>query len=75
MNLKKDPVESASRDNDHEVMVQFEKISSYTYDGKEYTVVYDKDTKVKYVIIEVNANQSGMTPLYNADGTLQLYDK
>ena len=38
-----------------------------------YTIVYANDTKVKYFICN-GYNQYGITPLYNADGTLQVYD-
>lgn len=36
-------------------------------------IVYTNDTKVKYFIRE-SAYQFGITPLYNADGTLQVYE-
>lgn len=35
-------------------------------------VVYANDTKVKYLVI-AGDGRSGITPLYNADGTLQVY--
>jgi hypothetical protein len=35
----------------------------------QWKIVYAKDTKVKYVIL----NRKGISPLYNADGTLQIY--
>ena len=38
-----------------------------------FKIVYDNDTKVKYFIMNGNRT-SGITPLYNADGTLQVYD-
>ena len=37
-----------------------------------HEIVYANDTKVKY-LIAWNKNGYGITPLYNADGTLQLY--
>lgn len=39
----------------------------------KYTIVYANDTKVKYFIYS-GYNQYGITPLYNTDGTLQIYD-
>lgn len=39
-----------------------------------YKIVYAKDTKVKYLII-VSGYKFGITPLYNADGTLQVYEE
>ena len=43
-------------------------------DSKTYRIVYATDTKVKYLIVAAGY-QFGITPLYNADGTLQVYDK
>ena len=37
-----------------------------------YYVVYANDTKVKY-LVTYGDSSSGITPLYNADGTLQVY--
>jgi hypothetical protein len=37
-----------------------------------YRIVYANDTKVKYLIWK-NGYQGGITPLYNADGSLQVY--
>ncbi len=36
----------------------------------EYKIVYANDTKVMYLIV---SETCGITPLYNADGTLQIY--
>ena len=36
-------------------------------------IAYANDTKVKYLIV-TGSHHSGITPLYNADGTLQIYD-
>lgn len=38
-----------------------------------YRIVYDKNTKVKYYILKRGDYESGITPLYNADGSLQIY--
>lgn len=43
--------------------------ASYTY-----RIVYANDTKVKYLAIS-GGYQFGITPLYNADGTLQIYEE
>lgn len=40
---------------------------------KTYRIVYANDTKVKYLII-ANVKVYAITPLYNEDGTLQVYD-
>lgn len=38
-----------------------------------YRIVYDKNTKVKYYIFRESDHANGITPLYNADGSLQIY--
>ena len=37
-----------------------------------YKIVYANDTKVKYFVIFSN-HKGNVTPLYNADGTLQIH--
>ena len=39
-----------------------------------YQIVYANDTKVKYFIWK-EYNRGGITPLYNEDGSLQVYDE
>ena len=39
-----------------------------------YKIVYANDTKVKYFVIFSN-HKGNVTPLYNTDGTLQIYDE
>ena len=41
-------------------------------DGR-YSIVYTNDTKVKYLIWSCG-HRGGITPLYNANGTLQIYE-
>lgn len=41
-------------------------------EGGFYTIVYANDTKVKYFIWQ-SGHRGGITPLYNADGSLQVY--
>lgn len=41
--------------------------------ARQYMIVYANDTKVMYYI-DAYSVAGGMTPLYNADGTLQVYD-
>ena len=45
-------------------------------DDNDYSIIYDSKTKVKYLIVAdtPNGNGGGITPLYNADGTLQLWE-
>lgn len=40
---------------------------------KNYYIVYANDTRVKYFIRD-GGYQFGITPLYNIDGTLQIYN-
>lgn len=42
-------------------------------EANSYYIVYANDTKVKYLAI-TGGYQFGITPLYNADGTLQIYE-
>lgn len=39
-----------------------------------YRIVYANDTKVMYMIIGGSQYNSGMSPLYNSDGSLQIYE-
>lgn len=48
-------------------------ITEWTDSTKGYKIVYANDTKVKYLIIN-GSKTLGITPLYNEDGTLQLYE-
>ena len=47
-------------------------ITEWNGEGEDYYIAYANDTKVKYLIWS-SVYRSGMTPLYNADGTLQIY--
>ena len=38
-----------------------------------YRIVYANDTNVKYLIC-ISGYKYGITPLYNANGTLQIYE-
>ena len=49
-------------------------IKSWNGEGSSaYQIVYANDTKVKYLIWE-SAYNGGITPLYNSDGSLQIYE-
>ena len=50
----------------------FEQINRWSDMKGTYYIVYAKDTKVKYFVYK-SGYKFGMTPLYNADGTLQIY--
>ena len=43
-------------------------------DGEHNTeVLYDKNTKVMY-FVKHSGSEFGITPIYNSDGTVKLYD-
>lgn len=56
------------------------KIGSYYEENSRvsYTFVYDPDTLVEYVLVyvpyELHNSGYSITPLYNADGSLKLYN-
>lgn len=50
----------------------FTEITEWWDDSGTYYIVYANDTKVKYLICR-GLRSVGVTPLYNADGTLQIY--
>lgn len=54
------------------VETYFTEIISWSEDGINYIMVYANDTKVKYLICQ-SGYKYGLTPLFNADGSLQLY--
>lgn len=43
------------------------------YEAGCTTVAYDKNTNVMYYMVECG-NAFGITPIYNSDGTLKLYE-
>ena len=52
----------------------FTKVLHWSASFRDYTIYYANDTKVKYLVF-VGVNEFGITPLYNADGTLQIYEE
>ena len=52
----------------------FTMIKEWGVDGNAYKIVYANDTKVKYLIWK-NGHKGGITPLYNANGSLQGYEE
>jgi len=52
----------------------FTRITKWSDSDGVYNIVYANDTKVKY-LIAISSYRSGITPLYNADGTLQIYEE
>ncbi len=54
----------------------FTLITKWDDDNYVYKIVYANDTKVKYLIVQnttVHNFAFGVTPLYNTDGSLQVY--
>lgn len=51
----------------------FTEITEWNADTYHYHIVYANDTKVKYLIVS-GSERYGITPLYNADGSLQIYE-
>lgn len=49
-------------------------ITEWDQSLRSYYIVYAKDTKVKYFITK-DGYSYGITPLYNADGTLQIFEE
>lgn len=43
-------------------------------ENRTYRIVYANDTKVKY-FVEDGSYSFSITPLYNTDGTLQVYEE
>ena len=48
-------------------------VTIYKDDGHNTEVLYDKNTKVMY-FVRWGDYQFGITPIYNSDGTVKLYD-
>ena len=57
-----------------ELYDQFVAVEKYGNTQRGLLIVYDKDTKVMYYFID-DAYQMALTPIYNSDGTIRLYDK
>jgi hypothetical protein len=65
-------VDNPNKDNPNE------DIKTLVYIGSQnnrFRYYYDKDTKVMYVVFSDYQCGGGMTPLYNPDGTLKLYEE
>lgn len=51
-------------------------VTVYRDDNQEIEVYYDKNTKVMYFVKRSKSNrQFGITPIYNSDGTVKLYNE
>lgn len=56
-------------DSPNSKLVDFEVIDCNYYEA----ILVDKNTKVMYIWLTTNCG--GITPLYNSDGTLKLYEE
>ena len=56
-----------------EIYDQFVAVEKYGNSQRGLLIVYDKDTKVMYYLID-DAYQMALTPIYNSDGTIRLYE-
>lgn len=66
--------EQAEVDGATEMFGEYFTIVKHWYEfGNDYCLLYANDTKVMYLYIE-RGYCGGLTPLYNADGTLQIYE-
>ena len=66
--------QAESVDGDDFAQGYFTVVSKWGDAVSTYYIVYAKDTKVKY-FVKWHSSQWGITPLYNADGTLQIYEE
>lgn len=67
--------ESSQSNNSNDYFITIEDCGDYRIKGLAIPIyiVYAKDTHVKY-LIGISGKKSIITPLYNADGTLQIYE-
>ena len=49
-------------------------VTIYRDNDNDTEVAYDKNTKVMY-FLKLSVHQFGITPIYNSDGTVKLYDE
>ena len=56
-----------------ELFDQFITVERYGNSQRGLYLVYDKDTKVMYYLID-EAYQMALSPVYNSDGTIRIYN-
>lgn len=54
---------------------QEETFYTTVYNGPTYEIVYDNHTRVMYHMSDISYNSGDLTPLYNADGTLRVWEE
>ena len=55
------------------MVIPISKMRIISIQNNSIYVLYDKNTKVMYLCVE-GYNMMGITPIYNSDGTVKLYD-
>lgn len=53
---------------------QIEGFYETIFEGLSYVILYDRETKVIYHMSTGVYNNGNLTPLYNADGTLRVWE-
>lgn len=53
---------------------QIEGFYEKIFEGLSYVILYDRETKVIYHMSTGVYNNGNLTPLYNADGTLRVWE-
>ena len=69
---EQEKIEQAMNNGGTEIGEMFIIEETHRTNNGRYLTVYDKNTKVKYIIIYADRG-IGISPLYNSDGTLQLH--
>lgn len=54
---------------------QIEGFYETIFEGLSYVILYDRETKVMYHMSAGFYNNGNLTPLYNADGTLRVWEE
>lgn len=54
---------------------QIEDFYETIFEGLNYVILYDRETKVIYHMSTGFYNNENLTPIYNADGTLRVWEE
>lgn len=54
---------------------QIEDFYETIFEGLNYVILYDRETKVIYHMSTGFYNNGNLTPIYNADGTLRVWEE
>lgn len=53
---------------------QFVVLEENESSGETVSIIYDRDTKVMYYYLSDGYNKCAMSPVYNQDGSVKVYD-